>query len=167
MTWQCSVQQWSFFIPFLMLYLTTTFAKSWRRYQHVHHFSTVLQDPVENWPFSSLFDILLLPQKNLSLFKEMASGLDPWNQNKSYKYSPVFAITTQVASCALDLVLNSTFAGKVFFLFFFLQPQMSYVTAVGQMTDTVTTQNKCIISIFIFFSNANKAVLSSFLSLDT
>lgn len=86
-----------------------------------------------------------------------------------FEYSLVFAITTYAA---LDLALNCIFTGKicvlVFFFSFLLQPQMSYVTARGQMPDTVTTQNKCIISIFIFFSpNTNKAVLSSFLSLDT
>lgn len=69
-----------------------------------------------------------------------------------FEYSLDFAITTYAASCAMDLRLNSIFTGEVCgFFFFLLQPQMSYVTARGQMPDTVTTQNKCIISIFIFF----------------
>lgn len=54
------------------------------------------------------------------------------------------------------------------FIFFSNSKWAGYITAKGQMTDTVTAQNKCIISIFIYlFLNANEDVVSLFLSLDT
>lgn len=145
---RCSVtvQQWSLFHPFLMLYLTTTFAKSQRRFSHIRHFSTVLQEPAKNWPFSSLFDILCVCSGEFVIILRNSIRIGTPEPKPKVR---VFASLRWNRRGGVFLPVR--FVIYLFNFFFLLQPQMSYVTARGQMADTVTTQNKCIISIFFFF----------------